>query len=341
MKMIKKGIQLIDSFGIQSLKEVELGSFRDLDSDEVLLRIESNSLNYRDLLVVQGIYDKNIEFPLIPISDASAVVEKKGSAVSMDLGQRVNPLFAPGWESGPLPSGHLKENAFGANRDGLLTSGVILRENELVTVPSYLTAAEAACLPCAGLTAWHALFEEESISKGDLVVCQGTGGVSLFALIFAKAFGAEVMVLSSSDDKLKRCKDLGADHLVNYKTTPKWSKVVKEISNGLGADHIIELGGKDTLEQSVKSVKSNGVISLIGVLSGAVAPLILPLVVMRNVRLQGVTVGSKAMHVRMLEFMETHQIHPIVGSEFDFNDSVQAFRLLESGNQFGKIVINH
>ncbi len=331
--------QLDEEFGSKHLKLRQNTLEYALQDDEILLQIEANSLNYRDLLVVEGHYDPGAPFPLIPLSDAAARVVGKGSKVDLDLGELVTPLFAPGWVNGELPTGHLKKNAFGANRSGLLRSSVVLKENEVVRAPRGYRPEEAACLPCAALTAWHALFEEKSIKKGDFLVTQGTGGVSLFVLKFAKAAGVKVAILSSSDAKLEKARALGADLLINYNSEPAWSKIIKSETGGVGADHIIELGGESTLGQSVKAIKSNGIISLIGVLGGAIAPLNLPLVVMRNVRLQGVTVGSRDMHERMVDFIEKNRITPVISSEMDFSNSREAFDLIKEGRQFGKIVI--
>jgi len=217
---------------------------------------------------------------------------------------------------------------------------MMLDQSGLVTTPEYLSDIEASCLPCAAVTAWNAIIDQGKIGKDDTVVVQGTGGVALFALQFAAAVGARVIVLSKSDAKLDRARELGASEVINYIDTPEWSKTVKDLTGGAGADHVVELGGRSTLRQSVRAVRPAGTISLIGVLGGPVAELDLPLVVMRNVRLQGVTVGSRSTFESMTTFLESSRIRPVIDRTFSLADAREAFLYMETATHFGKICIN-
>ena len=216
---------------------------------------------------------------------------------------------------------------------------MVVGEDACVKAPSTLNAIEAATLPCAGLTAWSALFEHTPLKAGDKLLIQGTGGVALFALAFGKAIRAEVLITSSSDTKLKRASELGADHLVNYNKTPDWDKEAKKIWPD-GADHVIELGGAETLNQSIRSVRIGGQVSLIGVLSGAVSSDIpLPLILMRNVCVQGITVGSRAGFERMNDFIEKNAIKPVIDKVFSFDEVPDAFQHLKEAGHFGKFCV--
>ena len=222
-----------------------------------------------------------------------------------------------------------------------MTEMMLLSQEGVSPVPKYMTDEEAATLPCAALTAWSALITQGGITAGDTVVCQGTGGVSLFALQIAKMVGARVIITSSSDEKLERAKALGADELINYRTNPDWDKAVKKMTGGEGADHIIEVGGAETLKQAVRAVRVGGVISLIGVLSGAVGAFPLPLVLMRNVRIQGITVGSREGFEAMVRAMEQNQLKPVVDKVFSFEEGKEALAYLKSGQHFGKVCIKN
>jgi NADPH:quinone reductase-like Zn-dependent oxidoreductase len=216
---------------------------------------------------------------------------------------------------------------------------MLLNEDGVVRAPGHLSDEEAATLPCAALTAWNAIYEQGKVSSDDTVLIQGTGGVALFALQFAVQLGANVIATSKSDAKLERAKDLGAAYTINYVKTPEWSRSAKNLTDGRGVDHVVDLGGSATIRQSIRAVRSGGFISMIGVLGGPVAKLDLPLVVMRNVRLQGVTVGSRNSFERMVDFMETNQVHPVVDRVFDFEDAPEAFEYMEQGKHFGKVCI--
>lgn len=234
--------------------------------NEILVRIRSASLNYRDLLILNGAYRKQQKLEnLIPLSDGAGDVVEVGSNVTgFQAGDRVIANFFRDWRSGE-PDQQTIRSDWGRERDGMLCEFKIFKAHNLVKTPAHLTDQEAAALPCAGLTAWSAVIGEGQVKPGDLVLTQGTGGVSLFALQFAKLAGAEVIVTSSSDLKLERAKDLGADHLINYQSNPDWGKSALDISRGKGLDHVIELGGTQTLKQSLIAIRPGGTLSLIGV----------------------------------------------------------------------------
>jgi len=333
-----KAWQIQDQFGLNQLDLVDIPAPK-LKSGEVLLKMQAVSLNYRDLVTVEGGYGKTVKTPLTPCSDGVGVVVECGPDTSQfKVGDRLCPSFFPNWKEGPARPGGLPD-ALGGAYGGTLCEYMAVSETACVRSPDHLTAPQAASLPCAALTAWSALFELTSLRSSDCLVIQGTGGVALFALQFAKAAGASVLITSSSDEKLERAKALGADHLVNYRTQPQWDSAVKKIWPH-GADHVIELGGAQTLEQSIRATRIGGHISLIGVLSGTNTNQIpLPLILMRNICIQGVTVGSRNGFDRMNKFISQHEIVPVVDQTFAFDQAKEAFRHLEKGVHFGKVCV--
>ncbi len=333
-----KAWQITDEFGIENLELNDIPTPK-LKSGEVLLKMTAASLNYRDLVTVSGGYGRTVSPPLIPCSDGvGQVVDRAEDANRYPIGSRLSPCFFPAWTDGPAsPEG--MPDALGGAFDGTLADYMVVHEEACVEAPASLTNVEVATLPCAALTAWSALFEHSTIQPGNTLVIQGTGGVALFALQLAKAAGAEVLITSSSDEKLETAQKMGADHLVNYRTTPDWSKAVKTIWPN-GADHIIELGGAETLEQSIRATRIGGHISLIGVLSGTNCGNIpLPLILMRNICIQGITVGSREAFKRMNQFIDQHQIKPVVDKVFSFDEAPAAFHHLQEAKHFGKICV--
>jgi NADPH:quinone reductase-like Zn-dependent oxidoreductase len=332
--------ELQDAFGLDHLKPVERPRPKPGPRD-VLIEIRAASLNYRDILVVNGGYAPRARPPLIPVSDGAGVVAEVGERVErIGVGDRVCPMFFPGWIGGEAR----QEKMFatlGGPVDGALAETMCVGEEEVARIPDHLGFEEAACLPCAALTAWTALAGEDRVAPGETVLVQGTGGVAVFALQFAKLMGARVILISSRDDKLARGRQLGADEVINYRTTPEWDKKVKELTGGEGCDQVIELGGGETLARSIRAARTGGRISLIGVLSGAVASVPLPLVVMRSLRLQGVTVGSRDGFEAMCRAIARHHLHPVIDRVFGFDDTPAAFRHLASGRHFGKVCIRH
>ena len=325
----------LDKLELADRPEVEPGP------GELLLEMRAASLNYRDLLTVQGAYGQRNTLPLIPLSDGVGEVIAVGAGVTrFEVGDRVAPLFFPTWIGGePTPAKF--HSTLGGPLDGVLRRRMCIAAEAVALVPGHLSDAEAASLPCAGLTAWSAIVTLGNVGPGDVVLIQGTGGVALFAVQFAKLAGASVILTSSRDDKLARGRQLGADAVINYRTTPEWDKAVKALTGGEGCDHIVELGGADTIARSVRAARIGGTISLIGVLSGADATFALPLVVMRNLRLQGVTVGSRDGFEAMSRAIAAHRLHPVVDRVFRFRDAPRAFAAFAEGRHFGKICIGY
>jgi NADPH:quinone reductase-like Zn-dependent oxidoreductase len=324
-------------FGLESLAVAERPQPQ-LGPHEVLVRVKAVSLNYRDLLVIKGAYNPKMPLPRVPCSDAAGEVAAVGDGVRrVRQGQRVAGLFMPAWLSGEITEAQAR-SALGGAVDGVLAEYVVLPEDGVVAVPDHLSDEEAATLPCAAVTAWHALVTEGEVKPGDTVLVQGTGGVSLFALQFARLAGARVIATSSRDDKLERVRALGASEGINYKTTPEWGERARELSGG-GVDHVVEVGGAGTLAQSLKAVRLGGRISLIGVLSGGAGQVSLFPVLMKNVRIQGIYVGSREMFEAMNRAIAAHRLRPVVDRVFPFEQAPEAFRHMESGSHFGKVCI--
>ncbi|GMV59490.1 MAG: NADPH:quinone oxidoreductase [Betaproteobacteria bacterium] len=309
---------------------------------QVLLKMKAASLNYRDLVVPNrgyGSFTGNL--PLIPISDGVGEVVEVGAGVArVKVGDRVCPCFHQGWIAGE-PDLERMTQTLGGPIDGAMADYMCLSEQGVVKAPAHLSDEEAATLPCAALTAWSALVTYESLHPGSRVLVQGTGGVALFALQFAKLIGAHVTVISSRDEKLARAKQLGADAGINYTTTPEWSKPARELTGGRGFDHIVELGGEKTLPQSLRAIRPGGTISMIGVLSGSALSAPLGLVVTRQVRLQGITVGHRDGFEAMMRAIEQHRVRPVIDRAFAFEQLKEALAYLKSGGHFGKICIRH
>jgi NADPH:quinone reductase-like Zn-dependent oxidoreductase len=304
---------------------------------EVLLTMEAASLNYRDTVVVRRGYGRGTgQLPLVPVSDGAGRVTAVGEDVTrVAVGDLVCPTFCQGWISGPMRERH-RAHVLGGPRDGVMQEQMVLREEGVVRAPRHLDAVQAATLPCAAVTAWNAVVHQGRVKAGDVVVVQGTGGVSLFALQFAKMHGAVAVATSSSDAKLARVRALGADHVVNYRQTPDWAKVVREVTGGTGADLVVEVAG--TLDASVRATRMNGTVALIGVLAGPAAPLALGPVVTQNIRLQGVTTGSRDLFEDMVRAVEQHHLIPEIHDElFAFAEVGQAIKDLPAGAHFGKV----
>ncbi len=305
---------------------------------QVLVRIRAASLNYRDLLMVTGNYTRKLKFPLVPLSDAAGEVVETGEGVTRwKSGDRVVPIFFQNWVAGRITA-EVPASALGGAIDGVLCEYAVFDEQGLVPLPQHLSFEEGATLPCAGVTAWNCLYSGH-LTCGDTVLVMGSGGVSVFTLQLAKAAGARVIATSSSDVKAARLLELGASDVVNYRSEPAWDKRVQELTGGRGVDIVVEVGGAGTLAQSIKAVRMGGHISLIGVLagqSGEVNPL--P-AVMKGVRIHGIYVGSREMMEAMNRVISLHGIRPVVDRTFAFGEAQQAFRHLESGAHFGKVVI--
>lgn len=330
----------LQSFSVDALKLVERPDPVP-KVGEVLVRVKACSLNFRDWLMALGQYNPKQKLPLIPVSDAAGeVIAVADGVTGFKPGDRVLGHFFPKWQSGE-PSVEKFAVSMGGPYDGWLCEQRCFPASALAQIPAHLSYEDAAALPCAALTAWSAIVTLGRVQPGERVLIQGTGGVALFALQFAKLAGAEVIMTSSSDEKLARVKAMGADHGINYKADPHWGRTARALTGNAGLDHIVELGGAGTLMQSIRAIRPGGSISMIGVLSGPSNDLQIPLVVMQQVRLQGVTVGSKDGLDAMLRAMALAKLKPVLDQRFDFSEAdVQAaFRHMGSGSHFGKIVI--
>lgn len=333
-----RAYEIQGGFGIDALTLTERPEPKP-GAGQVLVKMRAWSLNYRDLLMVKGLYNPKLRLPLVPLSDGVGEVVAVGAGVTrVKPGDRVAGIFMQKWIDGEL-NDVMAKSALGGAIDGVLAELALLDAEGVVPVPAHLTDQEAATLPCAAVTAWHALVTAGGIKAGETVLIQGTGGVSLFALQFARIRGARVIATSSSDEKLARVIQMGASDGINYKTTPAWGDRVRELTQGRGVDHVVEVGGAGTLGESLKAVRMGGRISLIGILSGASQMNPIP-ILMKGVCVQGIFVGSRVMFEAMNETISQHQLRPVVDRTFPFNDVRAAFRHMESAAHFGKIVIS-
>lgn len=334
-----KAMVLEGDWGLENLKLSERDE-PEPGPGELVIAIKAISINPRDLVMCQGGYGRmGGDLPIVPLCDGAGEVVAVGQGVGgFAEGDLVMPTFSRTWLSG-TSSATTHLGAHGGPLDGTARELMCVPAHAVVRAPTHLSAAEAATLPCAAVTAWDAIVEQGGVCAGDVVLLQGTGGVSLFALQFAKMHGATAIITSSSDEKLERVKELGADHLVNYKSDPDWHKTARKLTGGSGVDHVVEVGGAGTLERSIGAVRPSGTISLIGVLSGIAAEVALGRVVTQNIRLQGVTVGSREMFARMARAMEANGTRPVIDdARFAFEDLASALAALPKGAHFGKVV---
>ncbi len=334
----------VTQFGLEHLKPAELLE-PVVGPGMVLIRVHAVSLNYRDLLVAKGHYNPKMQLPRIPCSDGAGEVVAVGDGVGrVKVGDRVCGIFMQRWQDGPLTAEKSKA-ALGGDVDGMLAEYVLLSEDGVVRFPEHLSYEEAATLPCAGVTAWNALHHggdpARPVRPGETVLIQGTGGVSIFALQFAKLLGARVIGTSSSEDKLARAYSMGLNAGCNYRERPEWSRWVVEATDGLGADRIVEVGGAGTFGQSLRAARVEGMVAQIGVLSGGATsePLALMPILHKQLRVQGIYVGSRAMFEQMNAAIAEAQLHPVVDQVFAFDQVREAFTHMQSGAHFGKIVI--
>ncbi|MCO5936283.1 NAD(P)-dependent alcohol dehydrogenase [Mucilaginibacter sp. RB4R14] len=336
-----KTYQITKEYSVASLSLVETDRPIIL-ANQVLIKINAVSLNYRDLLVVKGIADWRPPIGRIPVSDGvGTIIEVGENVTAVNLNDRVAGLFFPNWIDGPMTMEKLVNPLGGRVRDGLLQEYVVLNENEVVTVPAFLTDEEAATLPCAALTAWHSLMEKGKIQPGNTVLIQGTGGVSLFSTQFALMAGAKVILLSGSDDKLQMARQMGVQHLINYKHLQNWQDEVSNITNGKGVDHIVEVVGGDNINKSIDAIALDGTISIIGLINGLKGNLDTAKIMSKQIKLQGINVGSKEMFVRMNKAIETANLHPVIGGIFEFAKVKEALTKIEQSSHYGKICISY
>ncbi len=326
----------LQATGIDALVKVDLPAPKP-GPRQVLVKVAACSLNFRDLAIALGSYRMPTKPNLIPLSDGAGEVADVGAGVTrVKVGDRVAGCFFQRWIGGP-PAADTHASALGGGIDGMLRDYAVLEEDGVVKLPAHLSFEEGATLPCAAVTAWHALVEHARIVAGQTVLVQGTGGVSIFALQFARLMGAQVIVTSSSDQKLARAKQLGAAHSVNYKAVPEWEKAVVELS-GAGVDHVVEVGGPGTLARSLRAIRVGGKITLIGVLAGA-AEINPMLIFARRANLQGISVGSTQMFEAMNRAITASGLRPIIDKVFPFDEAPAAYRHLQSAQHFGKVVI--
>lgn len=305
---------------------------------QVRIAVHATSLNYRDLLMVTGRYNPRLPLPLIPLSDGVGIIDALGDGVTeFGIGDRVVGLFAPRWQSG-RPTPDVLRHARGGPVPGMLAQFVVSDASGIAHVPKHLSDAEAATLPCAALTAWSALVTHGKINAGDTVLVQGSGGVSSFALDFARMHGARVIATSSAPPKAEYLRERGADAVLRYDQDPQWGKAVRKLSRG-GVDHVVEVGGAGTLAQSLRAVRPGGTVSLIGVLAGGEASVDLTPVLMSNVRVQGIYVGHRESFVAMAQAIGRAELRPRIDRVFPLDGVRAAFKHMQAAAHFGKICV--
>lgn len=323
--------------GIEALKLNTL-PIPEPKTGEILVKMMAASLNYRDLLVVNGVDAWKPSSQRVPVSDGVGKVVAVGKGVSRwHVGDLVAGLFLPKWLDGELTAEKYVLPLGGAGADGVLREYVIFEQDSVVAIPRNLTPVEAATLPVAALTAWHAVSRRSRVQRGETVLIQGTGGVSLFATQFVHALGGKPIITSSSDNKLEKAREFGAWATINYRAIPDWDERVLELTNGIGVDHVVEVIGGENLNRSLNAVRLSGTICFIGLLAGLRAPINTYQFVTKNVRIHGIETGSREMFLEMSTFIERHQIKPVVDKVFGFDQIREALSYLERGVHFGKI----
>jgi len=304
-----------------------------------MVKVKACSLNFRDLGIVRGTYRMPVRENLIPLSDGAGEVIEVGPGVTrVKVGDHVAGCFFQRWLGGEPPA-DVHASALGGGIDGMLAEHAVLEEDGVVKIPAHLSLEEGATLPCAGVTVWNAMTEHAKLIAGQTVLLQGTGGVSIFGLQLARMMGIQVIITSSSDDKLARAKALGANHGINYKTTPDWEKAVLGLTGGRGVDHVVEVGGAATLARSFGAIRVGGKITMIGGLSGPATEINPGLIFARRANVQGISVGSMQMFEAMSRAIAASGIKPVIDKVFPFDEAQAAYRHMASGAHFGKIVI--
>jgi NADPH:quinone reductase-like Zn-dependent oxidoreductase len=323
--------------GIDALKQVDRPEPKPARG-QVLVKVHACSLNYRDLAIVRGQYRAGAKADLVPLSDGAGEVVAVGDDVTkVKVGDRVAGCFFQRWIGGQ-PDANAHSSALGGSIDGMLADYVALEEGGVVHVPTHLSYEEAASLPCAAVTAWHALVDHGGLIAGNTILVQGTGGVSICALQIAKMFGAAVVATSSSDEKLARVMEMGAAHGINYKSAPDWDKAALDFTGGRGVDQVVEVGGAGTFAKSISAIRVGGKVSMIGVLSRQAD--INPMMIMaKRANVQGISVGSTQMFEALNAALSVSNVRPVIDKTFEFTDTIAAFKHLESAAHFGKIVI--
>lgn len=334
-----RAIRLRAPASLDNLVLADLADPGDPGPGEIRVRLGASSLNFHDFAVVAGMIP-TVD-GRIPMSDGAGTVEAVGEGVTQfKPGDLVVSTFFTDWDDGPAPSAAAAKGVPGDGIDGYAREAVVAPQHWFTRGPAGWSAAEAATLTCAGLTAWRALFVDGTTLPGSTVLIQGSGGVSVFALQFAKAAGAKVIATSSSDAKLEKLKALGADELINYKEEPKWGARALEITGGRGVDTVVEIGGAGTLDQSMVATRVGGHVALIGVLAGIVGPVQTALLMSKNLRVQGLTVGSRAQQLAMIAGVEANGTRPVISDHFPLERLGDAFRHQIANAHFGKIVVD-
>lgn len=329
----------VEQFGVENLRLVEAEEPTPARG-EVVVRFRAASLNFRDLMVISGTYNPRMKLPAIPFSDGAGEIAATGEGVDgWKIGDRVMPIFAQRWYDGNSTE-EKRRTAIGAGAQwqGVLRQFATFNQKSLVAVPEHLSFEEAASLPCAALTAWHALIVSGGLKPGETVLTLGTGGVSVFAVQFAKMAGARVISTSGSDEKLERLRELGSDLTINYREREDWDRAAIEFAGREGIDHVVEVGGAGTLSRSINAVRVGGHVAMVGALTGAAdfSPVNL---FMKAVRVQGIFVGSKRMFADMNKAVSANKLKPQIDRVFEFEEVKEALHFLESGAHFGKIVV--
>jgi len=318
---------------------IKTGNIPTINEHQIMVQLKASSLNYHDYAVVSGMWGPSED--RIPMSDGAGEIVAIGSNVkNFKVGDCVVSTFFPDWNKGePIYSDF--KTVPGDGVDGYARDFVVAEENFFTKTPMHWTHLESSTLTTAALTAWRALFEDVHITKNDTILIQGTGGVSIYALQFAKMIGARVVAISSSDDKIKRLYELGADHCINYKKTSEWGKAVLNWTNGQGVDYVVDVGGPNTINHSLTACKVNGHISFIGILSGLDGKLDMINLLLKQIKIQGVLVGSRQHQLNMINAINQYQFKPVIDKVFPFESLIDAFKYQESNQHFGKICIQY
>ncbi|MFT5073211.1 MAG: NADPH:quinone reductase-like Zn-dependent oxidoreductase [Patiriisocius sp.] len=328
----------LGDFGLHNLQQVEIAR-PTLGPYDVMVQLRAASINPRDCQIISGHFTPNVDFPLVPLSDGAGTVVELGEQVShLRVGDIVTPLFFPNWVSGEAINDERKLSS-GLEVPGVLREFGAYDEQTLVKVANHLSAVEAACLPCSGLTAWTSLVPIANIQPGKTVLIQGTGGVAIAALQFAKALGAQVIILSSSDEKLAAAKQLGADHCINYFSNPNWGPMAFELS-GHGVDLVLEIGGTGTMENSLAAIRHGGHVAIIGYVAGVDMGITVFPVIIKCAHLHGIATGNRDNYLAMMQFMQKHNIKPQLQADYGFSDAARALEAIEKIAPFGKVVID-
>lgn len=305
---------------------------------EIRVRISANSINYRDLSTLENSEARGIRFPFVPNSDGAGVISAVGAGAPFREGDRVTSCFFEDWVSGEI-SQQAMDSALGGARPGILAEEIVLPAGGVIPTPEHLTDIEAATLPCAALTAWHALTLPRPVRAGETVLLLGTGGVSVFAQQFCRIMGARTIVTSSSDAKLAQMKELGANETVNYRTRQDWDQAVLDLTGGKGVDRTVEVGGPGTFDRSVNGTRVGGIIGLIGILTGPAGSVHPTAVMRKSITVRGIYVGSRAMFTEMNRAIELHGLKPVIDTTFDFADAPDAYHAMRAAGHFGKLAI--